>query len=322
MLVGSEANVPLGAITKRARITTMDFLEAVQRVIEENERYWPLTDRRVHYLLLNNPPLRHDKKSASRYRNDKASYKALTHLLIRARLAGLIPMEAIEDPTRPVQLGGGFDSVEQFVGQEVENFLLGYSRDLMLGQPHHVEILVEKRAMRSVIEEVGREFCIPVTTGGGYSSLPPRAEMAGRYLRSGKAKLVLLMLTDFDPDGDEIAASFARSMRDDFGIVRIQATKVALTAEDVEANHFPSDMDAKKSSPHYDKFLARHGTKRAVELDAAPVEFLQSKLRDAIESVIDVDEFERQVEQEKGDAAWIEAHRRVVFEAIRSATAP
>jgi hypothetical protein len=228
-------------------------------------------------------------------------------------------MDAIEDVTRPVQLGGGFDSVEQFVAYEVEDFLLGFSRNLMLGQPHHVEIVLEKKALRTVIEEVGREFCIPVTVGGGYSSLPPRAQISSRYWGSGKSKLILLMLSDFDPDGDEIAASFARSMRDDFGIRNIHAVKVALTDEDVEANAFPSDMDAKRKSPNYKKFFARYRTNRAVELDAAPVEFLQQKLRDAIHGVIDLDEFRRQVEQEKVDAAWIDAHRRVVFDAIKGA---
>jgi hypothetical protein len=40
-----------------------------------DSRYWPLTVRQVHYLLLNDPPLRHDKKPGSVYVNDKASYK-------------------------------------------------------------------------------------------------------------------------------------------------------------------------------------------------------------------------------------------------------
>jgi hypothetical protein len=315
----SKENVELGGVKKRARITTLQFLQAVQRVIEENKPYWPLTDRRVHYLLLNNPPLRHDKKPASIYVNDKASYKALTNLLIRARLTRDVPIEAIEDSTRPIQLGGGFSTFEAFVQQETENFLTGYSRNLMQGQQHHIEILLEKNALRSVIEAVAREYCIPMTTGRGFSSLSPRYDMWRRYRQSGKSKLVLLMLTDFDPDGEQIAASFARSMRDDFGVKQIHAVKVALTTEDVRDNDLPSDMDAKPSSPNYKKFLAKHRTTKAVELDAAPVPLLQSKLRDAIHSVMDVQEFNAQVEQEKQDAAHVEAHRQVVFEAINGA---
>ena len=314
-----KSNVSLGRVKTRSRITTLQFLAAVQRVIEENRQYLPLTDRRVHYLLLNNPPLRHDKKPNSTYANDKSSYKALTNLLIRARLNNDIPMDCIEDSTRPIQLGGGFSSVEQFIAQETENYLLGYSRNLMQGQPKHIEIMLEKNALRTVLEPVAREFNIPMTTGRGFSSLSPRYEVYRRFRQSGKDRLVLLMLTDFDPDGDQIAASFARSLRDDFRIHNIDAVKVALTAEDVEQYDLPSDMDAKPSSPNYRKFINRYRATKVVELDAAPVQLLQQKLRDAITGVIDVEEFNRQIDQQNQDAAYIEAHRLVVFEAIKGA---
>lgn len=314
----SSCNVNMGKVKKRAKITTLQFLAAAQRVVKENEEYWPLTVRRVHYLLLNDPPMRHDKKPGSLYVNDKESYKALTGLLLRARLTGDVPMAAIEDSTRPIQLGGGFATFEQFVAQETENFLNGYTRNLMQGQAHHIEIMLEKNALRTVIESVAREYCIPVTTGRGFSSLSPRYDLHKRFKQSGKEKLVLLMLTDFDPDGEEIAASFARSLRDDFGIRNIHAVKVSLTAEDVKNNDLPSDMDAKVTSPNYKKFIAKHGVK-VVELDACPVKLLQSTLREAIHSVIDIPEFNAQLEMEKQDSAHIEAHRRVVFDAIKGA---
>ena len=309
------SNVVMGARKTRPKITTLQFLAAAQLVVQENKPYWPLTVRRVHYLLLNDPPLRHDKKPGSAYVNNKKCYDALTGLLSRARLTGQIPMQAIEDETRPILLGAGFESVQQFVAQETENFLAGYSRNLMQGQPHHIEIMLEKNALKSVVEAVAREYCIPVTTGRGFASLPPRNDLCRRFKQSGKDKLVLLMLTDHDPDGDAIAASFARSLRDDFGIEDIYPVKVALTAEDVKNHNLPSDMDAKPTSSNYKKFVARHGTK-VVELDACPVKLLQSTLRERIDSVIDVEEFNRQLELEKTDAAHVEAHRRIVFEAI------
>ena len=313
----SQSNIEMGVRKDRPRITTTQFLKAVQRIIEENEEYLPLTDRRVHYLLLNDPPLRHDKKPQSLYRNEEKSYKSLTGLLIRARLSDEIPMDCIEDTTRPIQPGGGFASAEQFVKQETENFLSGYSRDLQQGQLHHLEILLEKNALRSVIESVGREFCVPVTTGRGYSSLGPRQAMAKRFRASGRSRLVLLMLTDFDPDGEQIASSFARSMRDDFGI-SVHPVKVALTQDDVLLNDLPSDMDAKPSSPQYKKFVDKYGT-RAVELDAAPVKLLQSKLRDVITSYLDVDVFNAQINAEAKDAALLQAHRKIVIQAIGGA---
>jgi hypothetical protein len=42
-------------------------------------------------------------------------------------------------------------------------------------------------------------------------------------------------------------------------------------------------------------------------------------MRESIQSVIDVDEFNSQCDLERQDAAHIEAHRRVVFDAILGA---
>ena len=50
--------------------------------------------------------------------------------------------------------------------------------------------------------------------------------MAQRFKCSGKAQLVLLVLSDFDPEGEDIGHSFARSMRDDFRIRSIDFIKV------------------------------------------------------------------------------------------------
>jgi hypothetical protein len=317
-LGSASGEISIKGVKKRSKITTLQFLRATEQAIESQKNYWPLTVRRIHYLLLNDPPLRHDKKPSSQYANDKASYKSLTNLLSRARLTGQVPITAIEDSTRPIQLGGGFENVGSYIEQETKYFLTGYNRNLQVGQPHHVEIVLEKNALRTVIEPIAREYCIPITTARGYASFTPRYEVFSRYKDSGKKKLIILYLTDFDPDGDEIAASFSRSLRDDFGIKNIQSIKVALTAEDVEEYDLPSDMDAKVSSPNYKKFFALYKSNRVVELDAAPVELLQEKLRDAIESVIDMDEYRAQIDIQNREAVEIQAHRKVVFDAMGS----
>ena len=310
-------NIVLGCRKTRSKITTTQFLTAVKRVIAENEAYLPLTDRRIHYLLLNDPPLRHDKKPGSRYKNDKASYQALTNLITRARLSGEIPMRAIEDPTRPIHLATGFDSFQEFFKQETDNFLSGYYRNLMQGQEVHIEILLEKAALRSVVERLASRYCVPVTTTRGFPSLTPRHEIVQRFSRSGKRTLVLLILSDFDPDGEMIASSIARSLRDDFGVseLSMRAIKVGLTYEDVLTNDFPSDLEAKPTSPNYAAFVAKYG-ERVVELDAAPVTWIQEKLQDAIESQIDMEEFLAQEQLEEKDSVVIEAQRKLLLQTL------
>ena len=124
------------------------------------------------------------------------------------------------------------------------------------------------------------------------------------------------MLTDFDPDGEEIAASFVRSLRDDFEIENIHAVKVALTGDDVRRYDLPSDMDAKVSSPNYAKFVMKHNSTKVVELDAAPVDLLQESLRKSIEAHLDIEEYNTQLDQAKQDSAIIEARRQLVFDMI------
>lgn len=314
-----KGNITLGHKQRRKRITTLEYLAAVKKVVFDNEEYWPLTDRRVHYLLLNDPPLMHDKKPHSRYQNTTACYNTLTNLITRARLSGEIPMHAIEDPTRPVCEAGGFSNFQQFFKQETENFLYGYHRNLMQGQEAHVEILLEKAALRSVVERVASEYCITVTTTRGYPSLTPRYELVQRFRRSGKRSLVLLILADFDPDGEEIAASIARSLRDDFGISEwsMRAIKVGLTHEDILTNDFPSELEAKRTSPNYAKFIEKFG-ERVVELDAAPVEWIQEKLSAAIQDELDMDEYFAQIKLEQQDSVEVETHRRLILQNLLS----
>ena len=64
-----------------------------------------------------------------------------------------------------------------------------------------------------------------MTSGRGYSSLPPRKDMVDRFRDSGREKLVVIVVSDFDPEGQDIPGSFGVSLRDDFGIVRPATAK-------------------------------------------------------------------------------------------------
>jgi len=312
-----DNNIDLGDYKSRARITTTQFLAGVKQAINEERDYWPLTVRRVHYLLLNNPPLKHDKKPESRYCNDQASYKALSNLLLRARLTGDIPHEAIEDATRPIRVAHTYQNPADYIRDEVKDLFRTYWRDLQRGQPNHIEILLEKDGIRRHVEYVADDYCVPCTTGRGFSSVTPRLSMVKRFVHSRKDRLILLVLSDYDPDGEQIAASFPRSLRDDFGIPgsSITAHKVLISGDDVEKYNLPSDLDAKPTSPNYAKFIRQHGL-HVAELDAAPIALIQERLREAIESCMDMETFMREQDQERKDNIEIEAKRRMVVETL------
>jgi hypothetical protein len=309
----------LGAKRRRSRITAakQPFLDAIRRVIDELENYWPLSDRRIHYALLNDPPLIHAKKADSSYRNDRASYKAVCDLLTRARLAGLIPFDAIGDETRPMTVWEVHPNVTPFFRDELDDFCQGYWRDLMQSQPNHIEIVGEKLTIEGSIRPVAAKYCIPYTIGRGYSSLPPRKAMYDRYIKSGKLMLVILFLADHDPEGWDIAESFARSMRDDFGVVEIEAIKVGLKPEQVEQLGLPPNTDAKQTSSRFKQFAARFGP-AAYELEAAPPATLEEWLDEAVRSVLDLGRFNAQVEAEKQDSATITAYRKASIDYLKT----
>ena len=312
--VSVESNVTMGAMKARAEITTRAFLDAVVKIVNGCRNEWPISNRAIHYLLLNDPPLTHDEKPRSHYRNEKKFTQKLSSLLTRARVAGLIPMEAICDEERPESIWDVYPGASSFVAKQHETFLRGYARDLLQSQPHHIEVVTEKRTKYAAACAVAARYTVPVTAGKGFASIAPRWKIAERFRRSKKEKLILIFLTDFDPDGEQIAVSFARSMRDEFD-VNVVPYKAGLTAEQVRTLNLPSSLEAKTTSPNYRRFVAKHGT-RAVELDAMPSDVFAQVLTDAIESFLDVEAFNHEADQQKQEHAELAARRKAALQAM------
>lgn len=316
--IDNESIVELREFNRRARISKakIPFMNAIKVILEELKDYWPLSDRAIHYQLLNDPPLRHASKRDSYYRNDKSSYKSLTELLTRMRLERHIPFECLEDSTRPIIIARAYEHAGLFMTEEADQFLKGYYRNLQQSQPNHVEIVYEKDTGRSFVEPVALEFCIPLTVGRGFASLSPRVAMARRFKKSGKEKLIVISMSDLDPDGDEITHSFARSMRDDFGI-NVECIKAALTMSQVRELRLPPNrLKAKDSSTNYAKYLERYGTEDVYELEALNPGQQGQLLTDAIVSVLDVDRYNAEIAEEGKEAAFIDEKRQLAMRAM------
>lgn len=303
---------------KRPKISAakMPFLNAIIKVMDDRKKHLPLTVRQIHYALLNDPPLKHASKSYTTYQNTEKDYKSLVELVARARMEKYIPMEHIADPTRPVTIWNTFQGTRHFIHEQQNSFLNNYCRDLMQSQPDHIEILAEKNTIQPFVNRVAMEYCMPTISARGYCSVSPRYELAQRYFNSGKNRLIVLIASDFDPDGEGIAQSFAGSMRDEFGIKNIHPIKVALTHDQVIDFELIPDAQAKKSSAQYAKFVEKYGTNDVFEVEALEPEHLEQILSEAIKDVIDTDLFNQEVLQERKDAAQIAAYRKAVFKTI------
>jgi hypothetical protein len=287
----------------------LPLLDAIKRVLDEQKDYWPLSARQVHYRLLGaDAPLLHASKPG-RYVNDIKSYRALTDVLTRGRIAGLIPWNATDDETRPIDLNAAFNNPAEFFRDQLGAFLKGYWRNRQQSQPNHIEICIEKLTVRGILQQVAEEYTIPVSTIRGMGSTPPKKKLADRFRVSRKKKLILLVVSDLDPAGDAIADDLVKCFRRDYGILNIEPFKVALTIDQVKELDLEPSMDAKEESPTYNAFVDRYGITDAYELEAIEPETLAETLRDAIDDVLDIDLYNQELDAEEVDSAEIIAVR-------------
>ena len=311
----APAEIELNYYCRRASISSAKrpMLDAVSFAIQTLKKFWPLTVRQVHYRLLNHAPLRHASKPDSTYSNDRKSYGDLCDLLARARLDGSVPWRAITDETRPISGTDYSADAAEYIDRESCWFLKSYRRDLMQSQLDHIEFIAEKMTVQGIVKPVLDRYCIPLTIGRGYCSLEPRRAIAQRFETSGKDRLILLVASDLDPDGDSIAESFARSIRDDFGIDAIVAVKALLTMEQVKLWDLPAnEMEAKTSSGQHASYVKRYGTNAVYELEAIEPSLMQSAIVETIDSVIDIKAFNGELVQEKRDAGKLAAIKKSV----------
>jgi hypothetical protein len=306
---------------RRCEITKakQPLLDAINRVLDEQRIYWPLSDRQVHYRLLGpHAPLIHASKPDSRYVNNIKSYRALTDILTRGRIDGLIPWEAIDDETRPIDLNAAFHSPAEFLRSELRNFLSGYWRNLQQSQPDHIEICIEKLTVRTILQAVAQKYTIPVSTIRGMGTTVPKKKLVDRYRRSEKDKLILLVVSDLDPAGDAIADDLVKCFRRDYGIKQIEAFKVALTIEQVTQFSLEPSMEAKENSPTYRAFVDRYEITDAYELEALEPSALADTLDSTIEGVLDIDLFNQELAAEEADSAGILAIKQQAGQFFKS----
>jgi hypothetical protein len=307
-----------------------DHVKYILQIVEERRDYWPLSVRGVHYPLLNYDFVRgyywpkrnepdHGTRRELRYRNDDNSYGATSDLITRLRLNGRIPWEAFDDFTRPLHLFNACTDVREFVRQEVEGLFDGYWRDLLQTQPGHVEVVCEKNTIYHMVLGVTRKYQIPTSSGRGFNSIDPWHDLYERYDHSGKERLILIVLADWDPEGEMIPQVGGRTLVDDFGVDEgaLRIIKAGVTREQIDRYRLQQQNFAKETSSNHDWFVERNGGDDAVyELEALDPPDMLGDLDNVIRSVLDLDLFNREVAAEREEAAYLEAARARAAEAL------
>jgi hypothetical protein len=318
---------------KRSNISDdkADHVKFIKEIVWGLRReYWPLSVRGVHYPLLNYDFVRgylwphkgkpgHGTRQELRYRNDDSSYDATADLIARLRLNGEIPWEAFDDGTRPLKEFRPFRDVRQFVRNEIKRLFAGYWRDLLQTQPNHIEVIVEKNTVYHMAQRVTDKYQIPTSSGRGFNSIDPWHDLYERYRASGKERLYLIVLSDFDPEGEMIPQVGGRTLRDDFGVPEhnLVIIKAGVTREQISRHNLPQQNFAKETSSNHKWFVGRNGDDSVYELEALDPKDMLADLESVIQGVVDMDLFNKEAAIEQEEALYLEACRTTAANALK-----
>ena len=266
----------------------LDKLNKVIAILNNLEKYKPLTLRQIYYQMV-----------AQEYiKNNKSQYGMLSGLLKYARIEGYISWDDIEDRVRVFHDLRGFDDNEQFVNQELDLFLNDYRRDLLQSQDKQIEIWIEKDALSTLFTRVARYFTVPVIVCRGFSSVSFLNDFKNRamYYESLDRAVTMLYFGDFDPSGLEMLTSMKITLKEEMNVDNLEFKRIALLKEDIVEYSLPHNPDAlKKSDTRAKKHIQAYG-ELAVELDALSPDILEKKARTAIENELDAELFNTEVE--------------------------
>jgi len=263
----------------------------------------PMSGRGIHYQLLQRKVRTSTTKRGRIYDNTQQSTKLLSKLLTDARSFGLISEDWIDDPTRPCDF-----FVPQGIGEYVEHetalLFKRFFSDVHRDQPNHVELLLEKNTLFPLLQKhVAAALRLPITSMRGYGSYPAARDIAGRFRRSGKDNLVVVYISDLDPEGMNMPAAFKKYLRYDF---RVDCTvlRAAVTPEQVRKYGLLPDADVKegtskaRGSSRAAAFIAEHGHK-CWELDSMPPQALINEVLNVSKGCLDIDAFNEAMARER-----------------------
>lgn len=293
----------------------------LRRLIEAIlNKYHPLTVRGVVYKLE-----KHGYTKSRQLGDD------VIRVLKWLRLEGVIPWEWIDEDTRRGVDYTGFSDPQEFMADQVKQFLEGYRRKLWRGQKREPILWVEKNTMHAPFEEVANEYNVYFMGGRGQSdktSLHEVVEMA----EEKKKPHIILGFADFDGHGeDKIFTDIKVSIEKEFKSKWITCKFIALTEETIKRFTIPIDKEAvkkkreqrandgkEKEDYHLERHVEEHGEIIA-ELDAVEREDLKNIIRESIEDLIDNPKaWERKVKREQRKLRMLAKKKKKIEPVLRN----
>jgi len=189
--------------------------------------------------------------------NTRSVYKGLSRVLSDARLEGTFPWGLMVDNVR-ASTGAGDETtlktVKHWASTETRDKLTRLENAFTaISNPHvyfrparwaaqekRVVLAIEKDAILGAVKSVTQRMDIEIFPLRGYSSttfMKQLAECVSRLSRYGEVQL--LIITDYDPSGEDIARDVEDRLRDKFG-VDCTAEKILLTKPQIIEHDLPA----------------------------------------------------------------------------------
>lgn len=283
----------------------------VNRVVNEFEEYWPITERLLYYRIISTNLIKqaHWRKHNNAKNEMVDVYSALGPLLKWMRIDGLLPWEVIADETRILTAKVGFSSAKAFIRQETDEYLSRYKRCVAQDQEYHIEIWIEKYALLRIVEPVADEFCRRVLCCRGYNSVTFQADFYSRTMRAIDLGLkpVVLYFGDWDPSGVNMIYAAMQTLHDELGLDEntVEFHRCGINPEHFSILHEnPEPLKAKTTDSRTKDFIRKHGP-TCYELDAFHPKQLKQLVRDSIIRFTDTEAVACNAEIENQDLGLI-----------------
>ncbi len=268
--------------TWKPKRETLILVAYCSQIIEELSAY-RLTLRQLYYQLV----------SRNIIPNQERSYKNLSRVVTRARLAGILDWDAIEDRVRQPDSPPEFDNL----GGLVDAALRTYRLPRWKGQKDYAELWVEKDTLASVLRPLARKYHVTLMVNRGYSSASAMYDSAKRFLEHRDQECTLLYLGDLDPSGEDMVRDIGDRLLEFDAPVLVE--KIALTMDQVD-QYNPPPNPAKMTDPRAADFIAKYGHE-SWEVAALPPAVLEQLISEKIESVLDLKLYAEVISKEEED---------------------
>jgi len=271
------------------------LLEHVREVVDSYSM--PITSRQVFYRLVAKGCLE----------NTHPEYRKACRICSKGRYTGHIDWDAIVDDTRGAYKTQDWNSMEDAVKAQIEDFRL----DRWANSSYYLEVYVEKRGMVNTLYPTTDSLDVHIVSCGGWDSTSNVWGAARRLIekqKQGKA-IRILYFGDFDPSGDFMHNVVERKLRE-FDL-DLNLDRILLKLEQVQLHSLPVKFevlakkgdgqvyDKLKADPRAKGFKDKYGELMQVEIDALEPNLLIEYVKNSILEYLDTNDYRDILKQEK-----------------------